>query len=276
MAIRYAGIEFDTVDELVRYKKMMENSEQTFDSKRLPIVSDTKARPKQRDGRKSEISDEKILSVLQSMKRAAIINRIHKKVGWMGNINTKQAIRIKEIASKHNLTGKIKVKRNKAQIPQTKSNKFRRYSANEKQIRDTMLAEKKSAGEIAKALNRPIQPIYNHISQMKRRKPFVPQSYEQKCISLANKQVVITEKIKPSAPFPELIINNGMLRLVTKDLIAKHINSINIDYADNLGIDEKTWIKFIMDFMLNSQKIAQHFGVPNKFKLASNNKIEYN
>lgn len=276
MAIRYAGIEFDTVDELVRYKKMMENSEQTFVSKRLPIVSDTKATPKQRDKRKSAISDEKILSVLQSMKRAAIISRIHKKIGWKGNINPSQAIRINEIASKHHLTDKIKIKRKKAYIPQKKNNKFRRYSANEKQIRDKMIAEKKPTSEIAKVLNRPIQSIYNHISKMKRRKPFVPQSYEQKCISLANKQTVITERIKSSTPFPEIIINNGMLRLVTKDLIARHINSINIDYADNFAIDEKDWQKFIMDFMLNSNKIAQHFGVPNKFKLASNNKIEYN
>jgi hypothetical protein len=73
---------------------------------------------------------------------------------------------------------------------------------------------------------------------------------------------------KPYVPMPMVAPqNNGLLRQIVSDLLKKHIDKINIEYADKIGVDEKEWDRFLIKFLQQSKNVAAHFDVPNKFKL---------
>lgn len=87
-------------------------------------------------------------------------------------------------------------------------------------------------------------------------------------------RTIVQQPQMPVHPFPQICQSDGMLRLVVRDLIRKNIDSINIDYADNISVRENEWLNFLATFMVNSSKIAAHFEIADKF-VVENNRIYY-
>jgi hypothetical protein len=319
MAIRYAGIEFDTVEELVRYKLLMEGR---TEKKVVVVHEQAKPKPinhefvgrigKNRGGSKCKVTDEKIVDFIKSIKRKLTLTRVFQKLGYKGGMQAHQKQRLEKLIADNNLQDRIKRNKNRfvampqAEIPMKAIRT--RLSENEKnRIRD-MGRSGVSLKQIAKQTGRSKASVYQlckdfikkrrkfdettterilrgreegksfgqigkeigmskanvHHRYMNHRKAFVPQSYEQKCKQMA-------EKTTSYAPFPELVMNNGMLRLTTQDLIRHHIASITAEYAEHFGIpNEQEWVGFLLTFMQQSSQIAKHFNVPNKFVLEQN------
>jgi len=326
MAIRYAGIEFDTVEELVEYKRLMEGK---TDKKVVVVHEQAKPVPtphefvgriaKQRGGSKCKVTDEKIVDFIKGIKRKLTITRLWKKLGYKGGMLKFQKDRLEKLIADNNLQDRIKRRKQRGVVPSEKpmtdkpipekAVKYSHIEVNEKHRIRELCESGLSMKEIAKQTGRSYTAVYRlcsglikrlgksddsttdriikcreqqgksfaqigrelgmskagvHHHYMKHRKPFVPQSYEQRCTQMAEKQTGYV-------PFPEIVMNNGMLRLTTLDLIRHHINGITAEYAEHFGIGkDKEWVDFLSSFMQQSSQIAKHFNVPNKFVLEQN------
>jgi hypothetical protein len=165
--------------------------------------------------------------------------------------------------------------------PKRKSNSL--FSDKEIAIIQEMRARGERGNAIAKVLGCNPQKVYNkiyvlgldknkHSPPMQNRRPFVPFTYTEAVTKMADKQT------KPNEynSFPDICDNNGMCRIVTKDLINHHISSINLsDHAELFGIDCREWDTFVGRYIWNAIHIAKHFEVENKFKIEGNDKIVY-
>jgi hypothetical protein len=230
------------------------------------------------------MSDEQIIEFVKNRKRKITFSRLlaHFKYHSEGN----NYVRMKRLISENGLMGKMKFNR---MTKTAKSTKQMRFSKDEVRLLIDLYESGKSLKEIAIIMNLPHRTIINkafnlglskkasamlrHKAQtMQQRKPFVPMNYTEKVTQIAQQQA------KPEstyAPFPAICNNEGMLRIVTKDLINKSIQAINIDYADHFGVAESDWSYFLGRFMENSDKIAKHFEIENKFVVENNSRITY-
>jgi len=227
----------------------------------------------------SRISDEQIIEFVKNRKRRITFSRLltHFKYNNAGN----NYMRMKRLIAGKGLMKKMKLR---GMIQTPKSLKEMRFSKDGVRLLTDLYESGKTSKEIAFVMNLPqrtiINKVYNlglskkqHKAQtMQQRKPFVPMSYTEKVKQMAEKQ---TTPESTYAPFPAICNNEGMLRIVTKDLINKSIQAINIDYADHFGVAESDWSYFLGRFMENSDKIAKHFEIENKFVLENNSRITY-
>lgn len=322
MAIRYAGIEFDTVEELVRYKQLMEGKIE----KKVVVVHEQakpidhkyfgKIQKGKRGRRNHKASDEKVVELIKSMKRKLCLTKIWQKLGYKGGMKACQKQRLERVIAENNLQDRIKQRANRIISPVGKTapvmvgnrQKGQWLSSSDKEQIRQMRLQGKAIIDIARLYNKSDVTIYQTIKgnqkpalttetiikeresgksfgqigkqlgmsknavfyrYMRHRKPLVPTSYVESAKKLAERQTTCY------SPFPELVMNNGMLRLTTQDLIRHNIDGINAEYAEHFGItNEKEWLDFLIDFMQKSGEIARHFGFPNKFKLEQN-KITY-
>jgi hypothetical protein len=233
------------------------------------------------------VSDEQIIEFVKNRKRRITFSRLltHFKYTPAGSnyMRMKQLIADNKLIRKMKLRSGIKIKR---QLKKAKSNRFTisRFTKDEVRLLTALYESGKTTREIASEMNLPFRKIINKVytlglskkryeaQTMQQRKPFVPMSYTEKTTQMAEKA---TKPENNYVRFPAICNNEGMLRIVTKDLINKSINAINIDYAEHFGVAEADWQYFLGRFMENSQQIAKHFEIENKFVLENNSKITY-
>ena len=142
MAIRYAGIEFDTVEELVQYKRLMEGRTEkkllVVHEQAKPINHEHFGKIQKGKGRKRnhKASDEKVVELIKNMKRKLCLTRIWEKLGYKGGMRKDQKQRLDKLIADNNLQDRIKRRMPKSIVPtQTpeKAVKYAHIEVNEKQ-----------------------------------------------------------------------------------------------------------------------------------------------
>ena len=110
---------------------------------------------------------------------------------------------------------------------------------------------------------------------MIRKKPVLPQTYDEKMIKEANKG--LQKHKQETLEFPTIypLHNDALyyLEIMVKNMIANHgtikypevLNTLTL--ADGERWDGRKWIRFCNQFMFNSRGISEYFGVKNRFVL---------